>query len=172
MQDLGKVPKKRRPEPRVPPTAQPQPPSAPLPVNGRGRPDLDRLSQPLGISIPAGHLQPGHARPGQQPLLWEAPQRMFFPSRDEPPPPGVPKVPLGPWLPNNIIANPATPDQVSNFFFGSPSNFPAPPRSNIGGNNGNVTAVDTNSLRTRAEEEQCNAEAANDRRGKKGKNKN
>ena len=149
MQDLGKVPKKRRPEPRVPPTAQPQPPAAPPPVNGRGRPDLDRLSQPLGISIPAGHLQPARARPGpgQQPLLWEAPERKFFPSSDEPPPPEVPKVPLGPWLPNNITKNPATPDQVSSFFFGEPCQIrPAAPESNSGGNNGNVTAVDTNPL--------------------------
>ena len=89
----------RRPEPRVPPTGQPP---APLPVNGRGRLDLDRLSLPPGISISK--------------IQGEVPERKYFPSRAEPPPPTpvvVPSAALLGGLPQGYgggpggLANPA-----------------------------------------------------------------
>ena len=85
----------RRPEPRVPPTGQPP---APLPVNGRGRIDLDRLSLPPGISISK--------------IQGEVPERKFFPSRAEPPPPApavIPSAPLMGGLPQSYggLSNPA-----------------------------------------------------------------
>ena len=118
--------------------AMPQPAS--LPVNDRGRLDVDGLSLPPGISITK--------------IEGQAPERKYFPSKADQPNPAAAAASLHHRQQQQMpVYAPPQPQQMmtnSGFVPGFPMMAPHPAAPAA---SSNVIVVDTNSLKTKAEEE-------------------